>query len=173
MDNWSSMGFLSFLPPFMNFHSIYMASSFRASNWTESTHTNFPQPPLLCFFCYENSGFKCFPQGHTENERWNFHKHSQGVCIQELITRLWESLSQWARYQRALGFPEEVYAPKQTGMLPPGLGVQLRAPVPLSLLPEIKESARHWLLVHRRNTGIGICKFHICTMNSPPLFLTD
>lgn len=140
MDNWSSMGFLSFLPPFINFHSIYMASTFRASDWTQSTHTNFPQPPLLCFFCYENSGFKCFPRGHTEDERWNFHKHSQGVCIQELITCLWESLSQWARYQRTLGFPEEVNAPKQPGSHLQGLGFSR---VPQSLSPCCQRS-RSW-----------------------------
>lgn len=73
-----------------------MASTFRASDWTQSTHTNGPQTPLPGFFYYENLCVKCFAEGHTENEMWN-SKYSQGVCIQVLIMPLQELLPQGAR----------------------------------------------------------------------------
>lgn len=150
MDNWSSMGFLSFLPPFINFHSIYMASTFRASDRTQSTHTNFPQPPLLCFFCYENSGFKCFPQGHTENERWDFHKHSQGVCIYKNLLHVYGShcLSEQGTRGPWVSQRKSMY-PSRLGCYVQGLGF---GRVPQSLSPCCQRS-RNWLDTGRWFTG--------------------
>lgn len=151
-----------------------MASTFRASDRTQSTHTNFPQPLLSYAFSamriQVSSAFLKVTQKMKGGISTNTLKGSAYTRTCYTFMGVTVSVSKVPEDPQV---PQEVYAPKQTGMLPAGLGVQPCAPVPLSLLPEIKELARHWPLVHRRNTGVGICRFHICTMNSPPLFLTD
>lgn len=86
-----------------------MASAFRASDWTQEHSHKLSSASVAIFFSATKIQVSStFSRGHTENEMWDFHKHSQGVCIQAVNDTLWQPPSQWAGYQWDLGFPEGV-----------------------------------------------------------------
>lgn len=122
MSNWNSTGFFLSFFCFVFFCFLwifikYMASAFRASDWTQSAHTNSPLPPLPgCLLLWK---FRCAVLCSQSHRKWNaeFHKYSQGVCVQVLIVSLWELLPQGARDQCDLDFPDKVNEPKQIGTL--------------------------------------------------------
>lgn len=122
MSNWNSTGFfLSFFCfvffCFLWIFIIYMAPAFRASDWTQSAHTNSPPPPLPgCLLLWK---FRCAVLCSQSHRKWNveFHKYPQGVCVQVLIVSLWELLPQGERDQCDLDFPDKVNEPTQTGTL--------------------------------------------------------
>ena len=167
------MGFLSFLPPFLNFHSIYiwhllsgLATELRALTQT-----------FLSLLAYAFSAMRIQVSSAFLQVT---QKRKGGISTNTLKGSVYKDLlhvygSHCLSEQGTRG----PWVSQRKSVHPSSLGATCRAwgsaACPSPSLPAARDRGvgRHWLLVHRRNMGIGICKFHICTVNSLPLFLTD